>query len=214
MDPMTPDTPPEIIPMRAEHVPAVLAIHRQAFAGYPHVALGEAYLHRMLSWYAEDSAAIGFVAVVDRHVVGYAVGTDRAGATRLSTHVRSKAVMGMVRRPWLLARTDVASALLRRLLPSRSAWAPELGANLFSLVSIGVTQSFRRTGSGHALLRAFEGEAARRGADVLTLSVEPENAGARALYESNGWQPADERAGRVLTYHKHLDRTTAPPATS
>ena len=56
------------------------------------------------------------------------------------------------------------------------------------LLRIGVAPEVRGRGRGRALLRHCQQELERMGVEVLHLEVRVSNAGARALYESEGWR--------------------------
>ncbi len=73
---------------------------------------------------------------------------------------------------------------------------------------------WRKHGLGRQLLRAFELEAAQRGAERAFLEVAETNAAARALYERAGWQFVGQRrdyyhqGGAALLMAKALARTS------
>lgn len=57
-----------------------------------------------------------------------------------------------------------------------------------SVTNIAVFPEHRRRGAGRALVQGLLHAAREQGADFLTLEVRVSNAGARALYESEGFQ--------------------------
>jgi ribosomal-protein-alanine N-acetyltransferase len=74
-------------------------------------------------------------------------------------------------------------------------WQVVAAAEEAELVRIAVRPSFRRAGQGAALLRHCQAELARMGIATLFLEVRISNAPARALYEKEGWEEIDVRAG-------------------
>ena len=67
------------------------------------------------------------------------------------------------------------------------------------LEAIAVAPGFERLGIGARLLRDAESEAARRGAETITLHVFAANTRARSLYEREGY------CGELMRYIKPLD---------
>jgi len=71
------------------------------------------------------------------------------------------------------------------------------GARAFVL-DVGVHEPFRRRGHGRSIMRAAEQESRDRGAVTIGLSVFGHNHGARALYDSLGYQPTEVLRRKVL----------------
>jgi ribosomal protein S18 acetylase RimI-like enzyme len=75
----------------------------------------------------------------------------------------------------------------------------------FELNGLYVAESARGTGAGRALVTAVIDAAVADGADGVVLETRPDNAVARALYESLGFTVAGE-SGEFLTYELSLAR--------
>lgn len=70
-----------------------------------------------------------------------------------------------------------------------------VAADEAELLTVAVAPAARRRGRGRHWLRAFEAEAARRGAETGFLEVAEKNAAARALYAAEGWAEVGRRRG-------------------
>ena len=79
-------------------------------------------------------------------------------------------------------------------------------------LSIGVVAEWRGRGIGRRLLEALLGEARRAGIRALSLSVEPDNARAVALYERLGFARLGDRGGAWMM--RWTASGSAPPARS
>lgn len=201
---MTAEAQWRIVPLERSHVADAIRIHRVAFAGYPHVALGQRYLARMFASYVEEPGAIALAALgPDDRLVGYVFGSPSDGLQNSTRILRTAAVLGILRRPWLLARSAMRQALRRRV-GSLAERQPATGT--MHLVGVAVDVSKSRRGCGAALLLAFERESVRRGASKMQLAVYDGNAPAQALYSRSGWTLLSRPGKRssVLTYAKEL----------
>jgi ribosomal protein S18 acetylase RimI-like enzyme len=188
-----------------------------AFAGTMGVALGSRYTRAFLRRFVDDRSAVAIVAVVDGSVQGYVLGAAVSAASTTSRKVAPAALLGLMSRPWLLARRSVRAEMLRRMSTLGKATSGsdrpteiELPEPIFSLVAIGVAPVTRGTGLGKALVTAFEDEAARRGAASVRLSVYRDNDVACRLYHSVGWQPFPHPSNRDVLYY---GRSLASPTT-
>ncbi len=81
-----------------------------------------------------------------------------------------------------------ATALLGFILAHAAAGEAEV-------LTLAVDPAARRLGAGRALVEAAAGAALAAGAQMLWLEVAEDNAAARALYESAGFQAAGRRRG-------------------
>lgn len=183
---------------------ALAALHPQVFEGYMGVLLGQRYLRAFFRWFAQAREAVSVLCEDDGRLVGYVFGAPHgynSAATRqmlpeialaVATHVGA-----VVRHPnFRLQLKNRARALLGAKPPS-----DPYGPDTFDLVAIGASQSVRRSGVGKELLSRFEQQVFSRGFPRIALSVYATNAGARAMYEKNGWTLGVDD-GRVLTLEK------------
>lgn len=69
------------------------------------------------------------------------------------------------------------------------------------IITIGVAPDARRTGIAAAMLGIIEGDLKKRGVKKIFLEVAEDNAPARALYESNGY----DAIGRRPKYYDGID---------
>jgi ribosomal protein S18 acetylase RimI-like enzyme len=113
---------------------------------------------------------------------------DPANFTRTIDRVLSEPSRGRI----VLGVLDGAVAGYMLLVPY---WSNEFGGIVLLLDELLVEREFRGRGVGRAFLR-FLDEERPFDAVALALEVSPENAGARALYESMGFE---ERKLRMLT---------------
>lgn len=204
-----------VVPMTRDLAPALVDVHREAFAGYMNARLGRGYVRRFLEWFATAKDAIALVALDDRDdrstPIGYVVGAPLGYGRAMTRALLVPAALGVATHPALALDRRIVKTALGRVAelfgrPMPSAPPPALPSPTWSLVGIGVASSARGLGAGSALTRGFEEEALRRGARALRLSVYAENAVARRTYERAGWVPFDGAvpAGFAMYYSKVL----------
>lgn len=185
--------PVTIRPMTASLIPAVCDLHMKAAANTPSARLGRRYVVAFMSWFASAGDAIAFVAETEPGiVVGYAIGAPVGYAATLSLHLAWIGATTLIVRPWLLFDYRNWATVKARIgfIFSRSAKnTTGLPAPSMSLVGIGVAPSAAGKGVGFVLMKAFEERARSMRMASLRLSVYPENASARRLYERCGWEP-------------------------
>lgn len=93
-------------------------------------------------------------------------------------------------------------------------WQAIPAAQQAELIRITVAPAQRRAGQGRALLRHCQAELARMDINTLFLEVRIGNAGARALYEGEGWVQTGLRRGYyrdgedAVLYRRDLDLNT------
>jgi ribosomal-protein-alanine N-acetyltransferase len=76
------------------------------------------------------------------------------------------------------------------------------------LVTVVVSPTSQRNGTGRALLAAFEDEARIRGATAAFLEVAADNIAALGLYRGAGWQETGRRAGYYTRTTGNVDALT------
>jgi ribosomal protein S18 acetylase RimI-like enzyme len=187
-----------ITPLQADQIKEAASLHKAAFTGYLNVRIGDAYIRAFLRWFQQEQDGIALCAVTEEgKIVGYVVGAPVGYNVSLTKKTLLPALMGMMVRPWLFFdsrfRRVVAARLLdyfkRAKLNRRPTKRVDLPWPVFSLVGIAVSPSGRGQGIGKQLIAAFEQEVLARGGRTGRLSVYPDNAAARKLYERAGWQP-------------------------
>ncbi|MCK6546318.1 GNAT family N-acetyltransferase [Myxococcota bacterium] len=201
-----------VVPMTRALAPALVDVHREAFAGYMNARLGRGYVRHFLEWFATATDAIALVALDDHATpVGYVVGAPLGYGRAMTRELFVPAALGVATHPALVFDRRIVKTALGRVAelfgrPMPSAPPPALPAPTWSLVGIGVASKARGLGAGSALTKAFEDEARARGARSLRLSVYAENAAARRTYERAGWVPFDGPVppGFAMYYSKVL----------
>jgi len=216
-------TPPScrIEPLTRENLDAAAEVHRRAFPGYFLANLGRRFLRLYYDDFVESPIAFGFVAVDEGtgRPLGAVVGALDGGAFRrlsVRRHLVRKMLLAFGRlfcslRLWGQAAVRLGRAIrgvLRRLLGLREAGPPDDHEDTpVRLLSIGVVPEARGTGAAGALVRAFEQEAAARGAERVGLSCFEDNDRAIRFYGKHGWERIRTWRGSV-SFEKRL----MPPA--
>lgn len=198
-----------IVEMTADLVPQVVAMHLQAFDGYMSTRLGPKYVDALIRWFLENKEAISLVALDDSgKPAGYVIGARVGYTVAMNRDILGPAVLATISRPWLLLDRRIIRTAFGRLKllagkPASSGETPDLVEPTMSLVGIGVSPHAQGAGLGRQLVEAFEARSRELGACSLRLSVYPDNAGARGLYEKCGWQPFREPSipGSTMFYY-------------
>ncbi len=178
-------------PARVEDIPAIVALHREAFAdkfggafGNGHEAQGAAAL--AATWHRQGPAALRgmFVADVDAQVIGtitlrtWDMGADDGAAAEIAFQEQ----LGV----WGAMRSLFALSLLDHRIDRREGF----------ITDVAVSAPFRRIGVAQAMLARAEDDARRRAKGFLGLYVSAENSAARTLYQRSGFY--DVRVRRSL----------------
>ena len=171
-------------PMRSDDAPTVARLHVTHLAGLLH-ELGPAVAAR---FYRQALLMPETVALVlgEAEARGFVFGTMEADG--FYRRVLRSAPLGL--------GLPVALRVLGRPRLLRSLLAPALPASGPELLFVALAPAHRGAGDGGRLLRAFEAELRRRGADHYELSVECANERAVAVYEHLGLQ----RAGDLVEF--------------
>lgn len=210
----TPDTGQiTVLPMTAEMIPQVVAMHLAAFRGSMSAQLGPLYVRPLIKWFVDAPDSIALVASLDgRTPHGYVMGAPLGYTRRTNWLLLVPAILAGLTHPWLAFDRRIRKTAATRLrmlaghkFPTQPC--PELPAPTMSLVGIGVAPQAQRRNVGRLLVNAFEAAALELGMRSLRLSVFPENNAARSLYEKCGWQPFREpsEGGVTMFYSKVLD---------
>lgn len=205
-----------IVPITAKAIPAVVKIHRDAFQGYMNTRLGDGYIKAFIEWFQQAEQNISLLALdesEDRAMpAGYVVGAPWGWDAKLNRDLFWFAAVRAGVRPWLLFNEQFRRTIAVRLGMikdgglSNAPPHPVLPEPTMSLVGIGVATSARGKGCGILLLEAFEQRARELRMRSMNLSVYPDNAAARKLYEKMGWQPfvVPARKRESMFYSKTL----------
>lgn len=199
--------PPDVSvrPMIAPDLPSVARLHAKAFPRSRSTSIGQPFIRRMYRWFCSVPDGIAYVAERDGRVIGFAAGSSGDGyGRRVFRYAVPQILWGLATRPqrlvqprtWFLWRSYLRG--LRRPRTSINDAAPHVDPDPSAgLASIAVSFEGRGQGISDMLLQAFEAAARSHGCVAATLSVEPENAAARRLYERHGWRQDDEGPGSV-----------------
>ena len=188
-----------VAPFRREHVAQVAELHCKTLPGLLS-ALGPAAAAAFYEGYLSSPRC---VAVVDEHdgvVRGFVLGSgdpermrrDALRANRLG--ILRATVASVLRRPGVLRRLADGAAGLRR--GSYDPRAPEL-------TYIAVLEDARGAGVGSLLLSAFHAALRAQGVGRYELSVEADNHGAVAFYESRGLRQIGTYRQFGATYRRY-----------
>lgn len=189
---------PRVVDMTEAMIPQVVEMHMRAFKGYMGERLGPIYIGALMRWFQNNQRAISLVAIGDAdQPVGYTVGAVSDYAVAMNRELMSIAAWAMIRRPWLLLDRRIVRTVFKRLqllLRNREDEGEQLKLPepTMALVGIGVSPSAHGRGIGRLLMEAFESRSRNLSARAMLLSVYPNNATARKLYSSCGWEPREE----------------------
>lgn len=181
-----------IVPLRAEHVNAVSALHVESLTGLLTV-LGEPAARAYYSGCAELPLSIAFVAFDGGSVRGFVAGSHwprvlkREVVARKPLAVVAAVAIGVVRRPSALPL--VAESLRSPAPDSYDPGMPEL-------TYLAVSPHQRRSGVGRQLVDVFTAAMRATGAHYYELSVDDDNPAAAKFYEAIGFQ----RVGRYREF--------------
>lgn len=199
-----------IVTITAELVPGTAIVHRQVLPESRTALMGHAYVTSFVHWICQPEHGGIALAVItsDGQIVGYAIGAPLGYASALSRHLFWISMTSAVLRPWLIFRPQFRRGYRDRLRLVATGSVPEraklnLPPPTMTLIAFGVLPALRRKQMGRSLLGAFEKRARDMGMRSLRLSMRPDNAAARSLYESCGWYVLAESAEQVY-YAKML----------
>lgn len=164
------DIDPLVVPMKAEHVPAVVRAHLASFPGFFLSFLGPRFLALYYAGICAAPEGIGFV---------YLGGTGvPAGFVAGSSNPRGF-YSRLLKRDWLRFSLASVGAILRKPTVvgriARGVFHPgsnPVGADVAGLFSIGVLPELQGTGAGKKLVRAFLAEAKRRNCRQVFLTTD------------------------------------------
>lgn len=180
-------------------VGAVVAVHAAAFPDFFLTRLGPAFLRAYYRAVLECDAGWLLIANRDGQTIGFVAGfadPDRfyAGLKRRPWRFAVPLALGLLQRPWLIARivTRVA-AVVRRGRPSPSA---RPGAASCEMSSLAVHPTAQQQGIGGMLVAAFIESA--RGVDAACIRLTTDardNDAVNAFYARSGFRLVCHRAG-------------------
>ncbi|MBX7075595.1 MAG: GNAT family N-acetyltransferase [Pirellulales bacterium] len=191
---------PQVVvrPMTDSDLDTATELHVMAFQGYMNVRLGRGYVRAMLRWFREHPSGIAIVACLDEQVVGYTVGAPVGYDRELNQALWRRALASLAMRPTLLLHRDILARIRLRMRALLGTGAPAsapaeladwMGADIHSLVGIGVAPAAQGQRIGSQLIARFEVQARRLRARGVRLSVYETNLQAHRAYERAGWRP-------------------------
>jgi ribosomal protein S18 acetylase RimI-like enzyme len=178
-------------------LPAVAAIHLDAFPTSALTKLGPDAVRRYYQWQLEGPHEVtALAALTDGRLAGFCFGGVFQGA--MAGFLRKNRLFLMwrvVTHPWLLFnslfrdRVGVAihSARMQMHRAKRASGQKQRPAKRFGILSIGVDPAFQGMGVGTALMARAEDVARHNGFDAMDLTVDPENLQAVNFYTRLGW---------------------------
>lgn len=199
-------------------VPQISAIHMRAFPRRAMTALGSEAVARYYAWLLAEvhPHAYRMGAFDGEHLLGFNFAGRYNGAlSGFLQHNRNFLIAKVAARPWLLltndlfrARIALALRLLRRRPMKPAAQRAITPPREFGILAIAVDPTVQGGGVGRLLMQDAEAEALRRGARVMNLSVDQDNAQAIRFYEHAGWYKVIDAAGM---WDGNMLKTIAPP---
>lgn len=208
-----------VSPIGLEDLEAVADVHLRSFPEVATTKLGKEVVVRYYEWQ--------FIAPHKAHFLGAWV-QGRLGGFCFCGLFRD-ALRGFLRRnrwflvgrvlthPWLLANSDVSTAIGRALRSLCSVCHSELTApspgpdasRPFGILSIAVAPESRRLGVGLRLMAEAEAIARREGFQAMGLTVRTDNFAAIHFYEKLGWKRVPQTGAWRGQMTKHLERQDA-----
>lgn len=198
---------------------AVTEIHLKSFPKNRSTLLGRKFVYSEYRWFFKHFQNLAIVYQEDGIIVGFVVGATSSFGVQLFRDLLPKIVIALVMRPWLFFYPKTfsdATAFIKSLrykFPKkqnatdlRHQRMQSAGQAHLSLASIAVVSTYRRTGIGDKLLRAFECQAALARITSIHLTVFGDNFPARKAYERGGWVCVLVK-NKKAHYRKHIDIT-------
>ena len=203
----------EIRPLTSADVSYVASLHRQIFVDYFLTHLDQRFLELYYSEFVgrpENKANYGFVACVEKEIVGTVIGTSNAhelykGFYRRNTIllcliVLKQFVLDSFVRTHLLSRMSHIKLALKSIIPFANVKLTMTNVTVSStslptarLLSICVDSHYRgKYGVANNLVRTFCTHLSKEGIEYVGLSVRKDNLRAISFYKKNGW--AQEKA--------------------
>lgn len=201
-----------VVPMTPEMLSTIAELHLIAFKGYMNTRVGNAYVRSFMNWFMRTKGAVALAAVDGQEVLGYVVGIPTESLHAMDVDLLPVGAIGVLLRPWLFfsaparrtLRTKIKSILNKHLPEPAEFYLPR---PTMELVGIAVSPVARGRKVGSRLVERFETASRELGMRSLKLSVYPDNAPARRLYENSGWSPVpgSEASVGAMTYFRILD---------
>ncbi|MBL8133249.1 MAG: GNAT family N-acetyltransferase [Anaerolineae bacterium] len=201
----TSDHPITLRTLTHADVPQISAIHMRAFPRRAMTALGSEAVARYYAWLLTDAHphAYRMGAFDGERLIGFNFAGRYNGAlSGFLQRNRSFLIARVAARPWLLltnelfrSRIALALNLLRRRPAKPDAQRTVSPPREFSILAIAVDPAVQGSGVGRLLMQDAEAEALRRGARVMNLSVDQDNAQAIRFYEHGGWRKLTDASG-------------------
>lgn len=170
--------------MTAADVPAVVELHMLTLPHLPVTRLGPAFLKH---FYKQTVAAsqISLVATLGAQVVGFVMGSAEPGRFFARLLLRRGVGMALAAAPRAALHPRMLVGMAGGLLKPAKAHRPPGTATMMFL---SVAKGARRLGAGRALVEAFDGEAAQRGAARVDLTTDQLEDGVNAFYQRLGFR--------------------------
>jgi ribosomal protein S18 acetylase RimI-like enzyme len=138
--------------------------------------------------------AEGLLNVLDNYASG-----EMGGGVPLSQDVKQRLIQELARQPQALLLVACDGERVVGVATCFYGFSTFAARPLLNVHDLAVLPSHQRQGIGRALLQEAERRAARRGCVKLTLEVREDNAGARALYSSFGFDHFELAGARYST---------------
>lgn len=202
----------EIRPLTSVDVSHVASLHRQIFVDYFLTHLDQRFLELYYSEFVDrpgNKANYGFVACVEKEIVGTVIGTSNAHELYKAFYRRNIIILCLIVlkqfvldsfiRSHLLSRISHIKLVLKSVIPFANVKLTMADVTVSStptarLLSICVDNHYRgKYGVANDLVRTFCARLKKEGIEYVGLSVRKDNLRAISFYKKNGW--AQEKSG-------------------
>ena len=205
----------EIRPLTSVDVSQAACLHRQVFADYFLTHLDQRFLELYYSEFVDrpgNKANYGFVACVEKEIVGTVIGTSNVHELYKNFYRRNIVTLGLIVlkqffldsfvRTHLLSRISHLKLVLKSVIPFanvklRMAAIPVSSTPTARLLSIGVDSHYRgKYGVAGNLVCMFCTHLKKEGIEYVGLSVRNDNGRGISFYKKNGWvrEKSDEHS--------------------
>jgi len=191
-----------IRPATPADINALVGLHLRCFSEDEHFALmlGPAFIRSAFRWFLTSPETLVLVARLGEKIVGFTALSSRPYNMPMLRACKWSALLGLLRRPWLLFRPDWLKRLANNLFSKRVAPARKVAQISFT----GIDHEVQGRGIGWALKQASIQVCRDWGVDIVVTGVHRKNLRAKALNVRAGFVEVPELSSKHLI-HLRLD---------
>lgn len=193
-----------ITPATPADLPSLVELHLACFSEDEHFALklGRPFLRAAYRWFLTSPGTLVLVARVGKRLAGFTALADHPYNLPMLRACKWQALMGLLRRPWLILRPDWLRRLTSTLISSRVQHRKKTAQIAFT----GVALDVQGRGIGRALKLASIQTCRGWGVAAVITGVRRMNTRAKAMNERAGFVEVPELSSTRLI-HLRLDLT-------